>query len=104
VIPHFEPASNPFDGDDTETPESYAAQTCACKEPDVWMEISEGDLVWGCDGCKKPMSDWFTESVLMNPIKVSYTVEPGCCTCNMLDQFSCDCDQWPVVKPVIGEG
>jgi hypothetical protein len=64
------------------------------------MEISDGDLSWGCDGCKKPMSDWFTENACMDPTKVSFTIEPGHCTCNMYDQLSCDCGQWPVVKPV----
>jgi hypothetical protein len=94
--------ANPFDHDAAE-PEDCGH--CCCKAPAIWFEISEGELSWGCDACNKPMSDWFLETVCMDPIKVSFRVEPGHCTCNMHDQLHCDCDQWPVVKPMSeGEG
>lgn len=100
-MPDFLVPASPFDESERMTSEEYDESFCTCKEPDIWMEISDGDLTWDCHGCKKPMSDWFTEMVTMDPIKVSMRIEPGHCTCNMYVQLSCDCGQWPVVKPVM---
>lgn len=88
------------DEPDGETAESYAASYCDCGQPDVRLEITEGVTSWWCESCTKAMSDWFVESAEMAPVKVTFTIEPGHCTCNMMDQLSCDCAQWPLVMLV----
>lgn len=82
------------------TPESWAAQFCSCEKAQVRLSIEDACVHLDCAACGKPMNDWFQENVQMAPIPVSYEIHPGHCTCNMMLQTSCDCDQWPVITPL----
>jgi hypothetical protein len=93
---------SPFEPFEQMSKDEYAAQFCQCEKPKVMLEIDCGSVGLRCATCEKPMSDWHTESAAMEPIEVTVSVEPGYCTCNMMNQLSCDCDQRALLKPVIG--
>jgi hypothetical protein len=98
---HFTPV-DPLEASGQMSEDEYAEQFCQCEKPKVMLEIDCGSIGLRCATCEKPMSDWHTKSASMEPIEVTVSIEPGYCTCNMMDQLSCDCDQQALLKPVIG--
>jgi hypothetical protein len=96
---------SPFDEDERIGKDEYEERFCRCEKPEITLEIDCGSVGLQCATCKKPLDNWYLDTVCMDPIRVAVTIEPDHCTCNFMEQSVCDCDRWAIVKPVTeGEG
>lgn len=103
-VKFFQVDPSPFDAEEARRAEEDYKNVCRCKDPVGVLEIDCGAVLFTCDLCQKPLSDEASEILCMAPVKVRLYWDPGHCTCNMMNQLSCDCDQWLMAEPVAQEG
>ena len=65
---------------------------CECKGDLVSIEIDCGSVYVKCLACEKNKHESYADYFCAGPMKFTVTLDP--CSCNFMDQYTCDCDRY----------
>lgn len=95
----FEPIANGEDEEPAGPPDS-----CTCGSDLITVEIDCGSVYIICAACKKGKPYGFEDNFCTDSLTFRYSVASSGCTCNFMEQYTCDCGHQYLLGVLVTEG